>query len=152
MKVLVAENDEEIARLIAQGLRERGDDVDVGGDGDEATRLATRSVYGAIVLEAGLPSRNGFQVARDLRRAGQTVPILILTAPDSAEDAVRGLDSGADDYLPKPFGFDQLLARIGVIQGAGRSRSVSTTREEPAQAVQRTPSGIGGVAPGREQT
>jgi DNA-binding response OmpR family regulator len=152
MRILVAENDEEIARLITQGLRERGADVDVGGDGDEATKLATGSVYAAIVLEAGLPSRNGFQVARDLRRAGQRVPILILTPHDSPEDVVRGLDSGADDYLPKPFGVDQLLARIGVIQGAARGWAGSRTSEEPDQALQRMASGSSGLAPGRERT
>jgi DNA-binding response OmpR family regulator len=107
--------------------------VDVGTDGDEATRLAKASAYEVIVLEAGLPKKNGLQVARELRRAGQTVPILLLTPQDSAEDAVRGLDSGADDYLPKPFRFDDLLARIGVMRRpkAGYGREVRSRATSP---------------------
>jgi DNA-binding response OmpR family regulator len=116
MKVLIAEDDGTLARSLARGLRERGDHVDVGRDGDEASSLANTSAYELVVLEARLPKKNGFQLARELRRNGVTVPILMLTPRGSVEDVVRGLDSGADDYLPKPFRFDDLVARIGMMQ------------------------------------
>jgi DNA-binding response OmpR family regulator len=94
------------------GLREEGYAVDVASDGEEACSLAHLTDYDAIILDLMLPKKNGLQVAAELRREGRTNPILMLTARDSTEDVVRGLNAGADDYLAKPFRFDELLARV----------------------------------------
>jgi len=112
MKVLVVEDDRKVAGFIEQGLREEGYVVDVAADGDEATMLAHVYNYDIILLDLVLPRKNGFQVATELRREGRNIPILMLTSRDSVEDVVRGLDAGADDYLPKPFEPRELLARV----------------------------------------
>jgi DNA-binding response OmpR family regulator len=112
MKILVVEDDRKVAGFIEQGLREEGHVVDIAPDGDEATMLAHVYDYDVILLDVMLPKKNGFQVAAELRREGRTMPILMLTSRDATEDVVRGLDAGADDYLAKPFRFDELLARI----------------------------------------
>jgi len=119
MKVLVVEDDRKVAGFIEQGLREEGYVVDVAADGEEATMLAHVYEYDIILLDVVLPKKNGFQVATELRREGRNVPILMLTSRDSVEDVVRGLDSGADDYLPKPFHFDELLARMRALSRRG---------------------------------
>src|ERR1043165_7759502 len=121
MRVLVVEDDRKIAGFIEQGLREEGYAVDVARDGEEATMLAHINQYDAILLDLMLPKKNGIQVATELRREGRTTPILMLTARDATEDIVRGLDAGADDYLGKPFRFDELLARIRAITRRGGS-------------------------------
>ena len=100
MKLLVVEDDRKVAGFIEQGLREEGYAVDVAKDGDEATMLAHINSYDAILLDLMLPKKNGVQVASELRREGRTTPILMLTARDATEDIVRGLDAGADDYMP----------------------------------------------------
>lgn len=112
MKILVVEDDRKVAGFIEQGLIEEGHAVDVAGDGEEATRLAHVYDYDVILLDVVMPRKNGFQVASELRREGRTTPILMLTSRDATEDVVRGLDAGADDYLAKPFKFEELLARI----------------------------------------
>src|SRR5574337_756288 len=112
MKILVVEDDRKVAGFIEQGLKEEGHTVDLAPDGDEATMLAHVYEYDVILLDVVLPRKNGFQVASELRREGRTTPILMLTSRDTTEDVVRGLDAGADDYLPKPFKFEELLARI----------------------------------------
>ena len=105
------------------GLREEGYAVDVAKDGDEATTLAHINDYDAMLLDIMLPKRNGLQVAADLRKEGRQTPILMLTARDTTEDVVRGLDAGADDYLAKPFRFDELLARLrALIRRGGATR------------------------------
>jgi DNA-binding response OmpR family regulator len=119
MRVLVVEDDRKVAGFIEQGLREEGYAVDVAKDGDEATTLAHVNDYDAILLDLMLPRKNGLQVAMELRREGRRTPILMLTARDSTEDVVRGLDAGADDYLPKPFKFDELLARVRALTRRG---------------------------------
>ena len=124
MKILVVEDDRKVASFIEQGLREEGYAVDVAPDGQEATTLAHVYEYDLIVLDVMLPQKTGLQVAAELRREGRTVPILMLTARDTTEDVVRGLDAGADDYLAKPFKFDELLARVRALArrgGAARS-------------------------------
>ena len=103
MRVLVVEDDRKVAGFIQMGLREEGYAVDVAKDGEEATTLAHVNDYDAIMLDIMLPRKNGLQVAAELRREGRKTPILMLTARDSTEDVVRGLDAGADDYLSKPF-------------------------------------------------
>jgi DNA-binding response OmpR family regulator len=124
MKILVVEDDRKVAGFIEQGLREEGHVVDIAPDGDEATMLAHVYDYDVILLDVMLPKKNGFQVATELRREGRTTPILMLTSRDATEDVVRGLDAGADDYLAKPFRFDELLARIRALtrRAAGERR------------------------------
>jgi len=124
MKILVVEDDRKVAGFIEQGLREEGYAVDVAPDGEEATTLAHVYEYDLLVLDVMLPKKNGLQVAAELRREGRKTPILMLTARDATEDVVRGLDAGADDYLAKPFKFDELLARVrALIRRGGASRT-----------------------------
>src|SRR5207237_10441280 len=124
MKILVVEDDRKVAGYIEQGLREEGYAVDVAPDGDEATMLAHVYEYDLLVLDVMLPKKTGLQVAAELRREGSKTPILMLTARDATEDVVRGLDAGADDYLAKPFKFDELLARVrALIRRGGASRT-----------------------------
>jgi len=124
MKILVVEDDRKVAGFIEQGLREEGHAVDVAPDGDEATMLAHVNEYDMIVLDVMLPRKTGLQVAAELRREGRSTPILMLTARDATEDVVRGLDAGADDYLTKPFKFDELLARVrALVRRGGASRT-----------------------------
>jgi DNA-binding response OmpR family regulator len=112
MRVLLVEDEPEAAQVLAKGLREHAYAVDVAIDGDDAAfRLATTD-YDAVILDVGLPGRNGFSVAREVRTAGSAVPILMLTARDAVQSRIDGLDSGADDYLTKPFDFGELLARL----------------------------------------
>lgn len=119
MRILVVEDERKVAAFIRQGLQEEGHAVDVAGDGEEAGLLAHVNDYDVILLDIGLPRKNGFQVASDLRRAGRTTPILMLTSRDGTEDVVRGLDAGADDYLAKPFHFEELLARVRALVRRG---------------------------------
>ena len=112
MRVLVVEDDAKAARFLVQGLEEEGHAVDVAGDGETGTRLGLLHPYDLVILDVMLPAKDGLQVAAELRRGGITTPVLMLTARDSTADVVRGLDAGADDYLPKPFAFDELLARV----------------------------------------
>ena len=112
MRVLVVEDEPKMAGLIRRGLSEEGFSADVAATGDDALWMAQATEYDAIVLDVLLPGRNGFDVCRELRRAGIWSPVLILTARDSVEDRVSGLDAGADDYLTKPFSFAELLARL----------------------------------------
>ncbi len=123
MKILVVEDDRKVAGFIEQGLREEGYAVDVARDGEEGVMLAHINQYDAILLDLMLPKKNGIQVASELRREGRTTPILMLTARDATEDIVRGLDAGADDYLGKPFKFDELLARMrALVRRGGAAR------------------------------
>ena len=119
MRILVVEDDRKVAGFIEQGLQEEGHAVDVAPDGEQATMLAHVYDYDLILLDVVLPKKNGFQVASELRREGRTTPILMLTSRDATEDVVRGLDAGADDYLAKPFRFDELLARIRALHRRG---------------------------------
>lgn len=119
MKILVVEDDRKVAGFIELGLREEGYAVDVARDGEEASTLAHVNSYDAILLDLMLPKKNGLQVALELRKEGYDTPILMLTARDTTDDVVRGLDAGADDYLSKPFKFDELLARIRALVRRG---------------------------------
>jgi DNA-binding response OmpR family regulator len=122
MKVLVVEDDRKVAGFIEQGLREEGYAVDVAPDGEEATMMAHVYDYDVIILDVMMPKKSGLQVASELRREGRGTPILMLTARDATEDIVRGLDVGADDYLTKPFKFDELLARVRALVRRGGAR------------------------------
>ena len=112
MKVLVVEDDPKIAAVVRRGLELEGFTVEQAADGDEGWWMATEGVYDVIVLDIMLPRRNGFVVCRDLRAAGITTPILMLTAKDGELDEAEALDTGADDYVTKPFSFAVLIARI----------------------------------------
>jgi heavy metal response regulator len=112
MRVLVVEDERRIADFIRKGLSEHGYAVDVAYDGDEALEWPAVADFDVIVLDVMLPVRDGIEVCRLLRQRGVRIPILMLTARDAVEDRVQGLDSGADDYLVKPFAFAELLARL----------------------------------------
>ena len=131
MKILVVEDDRKVAGFIEQGLKEEGYVVDIAPDGDEATMLAHVYEYDVILLDVVLPKKNGFQIAMELRREGRNTPILMLTSRDAVEDVVRGLDAGADDYLSKPFQFDELLARIRALQRRGGAERLEVLRYGP---------------------
>jgi len=112
MRVLVVEDEKRIAEFVRNGLGEHGYAVDVARDGEEALDWADIADFDVIVLDVMLPVRNGVDVCRTLRMRGLRTPILMLTARDAVEDRVLGLDSGADDYLVKPFAFAELVARL----------------------------------------
>ncbi len=112
MRVLVVEDEAKLASLLRQGLRKEGMAVDVASTGEEAVMRATATEYDVILLDVMLPGQNGFEVCRRLRDSEVWSPTLMLTALDEIDDRVRGLDSGADDYLSKPFSFQELLARM----------------------------------------
>jgi DNA-binding response OmpR family regulator len=111
-RLLIVEDQKKLLGSLQRGLTEEGLDVLTATTGEDAFYQATTEVVDLIVLDVMLPRRDGFQVLEDLRRQGFTKPVLMLTARDAIEDRVRGLDSGADDYLVKPFAFAELLARI----------------------------------------
>lgn len=112
MKILVVEDEERVAQFIQKGLKEEGHAVDVSYDGEDGAYLAAINDYDLIILDLMLPKKNGLQACKEIRDQGINAPVLMLTARDSVEDKVRGLDAGADDYLPKPFAFEELLARV----------------------------------------
>ncbi|MDX8395782.1 MAG: response regulator transcription factor [Mariprofundaceae bacterium] len=124
MKILVVEDEERVAHFIQKGLKEEGHAVDVSYDGEDGGFLAEVNDYDLIILDLMLPKKNGLQVCREIRERGVITPVLMLTARDSVEDKVRGLDAGADDYLAKPFAFEELLARVRALL---RRRSESKT-------------------------
>jgi two-component system copper resistance phosphate regulon response regulator CusR len=115
MRILLVEDDSKLAGVLRQGLKEEGFGVDVSKDGIDGLAMALSSNYDALLLDVMLPRRSGFQLLRELRRRGSGIPVLILTARSSVEDRVHGLNLGADDYLPKPFEFQELLARLRAI-------------------------------------
>ncbi len=119
MRILLVEDDQGIARFVAKGLREQTYAVDVTGDGDEAIYKASISDYDAVILDVMIPGRDGFEVCRELRAAGSVIPIIMLTARDTVQDRITGLDAGADDYLIKPFAVAELLARLRALLRRG---------------------------------
>jgi DNA-binding response OmpR family regulator len=123
MRILVVEDDKKVASFLAKGLREEGYSVDVAHDGEDGLMKAHVHDYDLLLLDVMLPGKTGFEVVRDLRSRENVVPVLMLTARDAQEDVVMGLDAGADDYLTKPFGFDELLARVrALLRRGGASR------------------------------
>jgi DNA-binding response OmpR family regulator len=115
MRVLVVEDEVRIARFIQRGLEEEHHVVDLAGDGDEALALAAANTYDVILLDVLLPRKNGLAVCRELRERNVQTPILMLSARVTVDDRIRGLNIGADDYLTKPFSFDELVARINAL-------------------------------------
>ncbi|HXM66727.1 MAG TPA: response regulator transcription factor [Candidatus Acidoferrum sp.] len=122
MKLLVVEDEPRMLELLRRGLTEEGHNVTCASDGNEGWELAHAYEFDAVVLDVMLPKMNGFELARKLRQGKITTPVLMLTAKDSVPDVVRGLDSGADDYLTKPFTFNELLARLRALQRRSTSR------------------------------
>ena len=121
MRILIVEDEKKLAGLLKKGLEEENHSVTLAYDGQEALDLAELSEFDAIVLDIMLPVLDGFEVARRLRRAKNETPILVLTARDAVQDVVKGLDIGADDYLTKPFAFEELLARLRSVARRGSS-------------------------------
>ena len=119
MRVLIVEDELRMASLIRRGLLEEGLAADVAATGEDALWMAEAHDYDAIVLDVMLPGIDGFQTCRRLRAAGVWAPVLMLTARDAVEDRVSGLDTGADDYLVKPFAFAELLARLRALARRG---------------------------------
>ncbi len=124
MRVLVVEDDKKVASFLEKGLREEGYAVDVAHDGNDGSMKAHVYEYDLLILDVMLPGKSGFEIVNDVRSSESSVPILMLTARDSEQDVVKGLDVGADDYLTKPFGFDELLARVrALLRRGGAERS-----------------------------
>jgi two-component system copper resistance phosphate regulon response regulator CusR len=122
MRILVVEDNARIAGFLEKGLREEGYVVQSAADGDTAFARASAEGFDAAVVDVMIPGRSGLELVRDLRAAGVALPVLLLTARDRTEDKVAGLDSGADDYLTKPFDFSELTARLRALlrrSGAG---------------------------------
>jgi two-component system copper resistance phosphate regulon response regulator CusR len=122
MRILVVEDDRKVASFIQVGLEQEAYAVDVLDDGASAGEQAASIDYDAVVLDLMLPGRSGFQVLRDIRARKADLPVLILTAKDSLEDRVAGLDSGADDYMVKPFALAELSARLRALLRRGKPR------------------------------
>ncbi len=120
MRILVVEDEKKLAGFIRRALREEGHAVDVCHDGEEGAHLSTTEDYDAIVLDLQLPGRDGITILRDLRERKRAVPVLVLTARDTVKDRVRGLDTGADDYMTKPFALDELRARVRALLRRGQ--------------------------------
>jgi len=133
MRILVVEDERRITAFIKRGLEEEHYAVNVAYDGEEALDWAAVANYDLIVLDVLLPKKDGIEVCRELRAQGNKVPILMLTARDAIEDRVQGLDSGADDYLVKPFAFQELLARIRAL--LRRSGEIKTPRLQVGDLV-----------------
>ena len=125
MRVLVVEDEVKMSGLLKRGLTEEGHAADVARTSDDAIWMAAAVAYDAIVLDVMLPGRDGFEVCRTLRERGVWAPVLMLTARTAVPDRVAGLDAGADDYLPKPFAFAELLARLRALVRRGSPRRPS---------------------------
>ena len=132
-RILVAEDETRLASFLEKGLRASGFAPTIVGDGVTASAVARDEDFDLLILDLGLPGKNGLDVLRDLRESGQRLPVIVLTARADPQDRVAGLEAGADDYLPKPFHFEELVARIRV-----RLRSGGSTEETQLR--------VGGVA------
>jgi two-component system OmpR family response regulator len=128
MRLLVVEDNPKMASLLRRGLAEEGYAVDVAPTGEDALWLATENTFDAIVLDIVLPDIDGFEVCRRLRAVDRWYPALMLTARDAVSDRVRGLDSGADDYLTKPFALEELFARLRSLVRRGPRERPATLR------------------------
>jgi len=149
MRILLVEDDSRIARFVAKGLREQAYAVDLAASGEEALYQASVNTYDLAILDVMIPAPDGFEVCRRLRESGKRFPILILTARDATDDRVRGLNTGADDYMTKPFEFRELLARLrALLRRSGELRSdriavddlvLDTATQTAARAGQQIP-------------
>lgn len=121
MRILLIEDEADAAQILAKGLRRQSYAVDIVGDGEAGLYEASVNDYDLIILDCMLPRKDGFAVCRELRAQGSAVPVLMLTARDDVEDRIAGLDTGADDYLTKPFHFHELLARMRALLRRGKA-------------------------------
>lgn len=140
VRILVAEDEERIASFVEKGLRAAGFTVSTAADGVTALAEAQSGAYELLILDVGLPGRDGFEILETLREEGNPIAVIVLTARDSAGDTVRGLEGGANDYMSKPFRFDELLARVrlrlkdsrpldaGTVQARGLELDMKTRR------------------------
>jgi two-component system, OmpR family, response regulator len=137
-RILIAEDEARIASFLEKGLRANGFSTDVADDGDEVLRLARTGNFDLLILDLGLRGKDGFDVLRELRQEGRALPVVILTARDSVGDTVAGLDGGADDYITKPFRFEELLARVRVRLRGERAAEPTVLRAGDAALDLRT--------------
>jgi two-component system OmpR family response regulator len=128
VRVLVVEDEIKMAGLLKRGLEEEGYAVDVASRGDDAVWLGTENDYDVVILDLMLPDLDGFEICKKLREEGRWAPVLIVTARDAIADRITGLDVGADDYLPKPFSFAELLARVRALLRRGARERPSVLR------------------------
>jgi heavy metal response regulator len=133
MRILVIEDEKKVADFIKRGLKEEGYAVDVASDGEDGYFQAQEISYDLILLDLMLPKLDGLTLCRKLRQNGVQTPLIMLTAKDSVKDKVTGLDSGADDYLAKPFAFEELLARIRALMRKGKNQQL--TRLQAADLI-----------------
>ena len=129
-RALVIEDEIKLLHSLKQGLRAEGYEVTTAATGEEGGRLAAAQPFDCMILDLLLPGRDGLQVLADLRRHGNKLPVLILTARDAVEDRIIGLDAGADDYLVKPFAFAELLARLRVLLRRGQAARPTLLRAD----------------------
>jgi DNA-binding response OmpR family regulator len=129
-RVLIIEDERKVLRGLERGLREEGYDVVGTPTGETGYEIAVDEPFDCLILDLLLPGRDGLSILADLRRAGKTLPVLILTARDAVEDRVTGLDAGADDYLVKPFAFAELVARLRVLLRRGTAEGEAVLRAD----------------------
>jgi two-component system copper resistance phosphate regulon response regulator CusR len=141
-RILIAEDEARIASFLEKGLRANGFSTEVVSDGEEALRLARSGRFDLLILDLGLPGKDGFEVLRELRREDRQLPVVILTARDAVGDTVAGLEGGADDYITKPFRFEELLARVRVRLRGERAAEPTVLRVGSAALDLRTRQGI----------
>ena len=137
-RILIAEDESRIASFLEKGLRANGFATEVASNGEEAIYRARSGKFDLLILDIGLPRKDGFEVLRELRAAGGRLPVLILTARDSVSDTVAGLEGGADDYITKPFRFEELLARVRVRLRGERAAEPTVLRVGDASLDLRT--------------
>ena len=131
MRILVVDDDRRLCNIVKRGLIEEAHSVDVAYDGEEGGYLAEVNPYDLIILDVMMPKKDGIEVCRDLRSKNINIPIMMLTAKDAVEDRVKGLDTGADDYVVKPFAFSELLARVrALLRREGPLKSSEITAGE----------------------
>ena len=133
MKILIVEDEPKVGKALSEGLKANGDEVTLAQTGEDGFFLASSHSFDLIVLDVMLPGRNGIEVLKTLRKQGLRVPVLLLTAKDSIEDRVLGLDAGADDYLVKPFAFPELRARLRALVRRGKTESIVSLKLGPLE-------------------
>ena len=137
-RILIAEDEERIASFLEKGLQANGFTTSLAADGRDAVALAASGRYDLLILDLGLPGMDGFAVLEELRASGSNLPVVILTARDSVRDTVAGLEGGADDYITKPFRFEELLARVRVRLRGDRAPEETVLTVGPASLDLRT--------------
>ncbi len=149
-RILIAEDEERIAAFVEKGLRASGFTTTIASDGDTAADYARTGGFDLIILDIGLPGQDGFTVLRGLREDRVTTPVIVLTARDSVRDTVAGLEGGADDWMTKPFRFDELLARVRLrLRTAARAPEVTVLAQGRPQSRPAHPQGPRGTDLGR---